>query len=462
MDIENPIDSAAVASPYETLLRAALMIPLSHYLLGLSLILIVFLYNFLEIHFLKDLFTGFRGQQVVLTFNPSSEVYREVVSKCRILHGSPHLQTAFLQFFGNPPRIFMTSDGGTIALDWVKNAEVEKPAFHVDDERQQDDKNPIIIIIPGLTSDSNSFYIRHLAFNMAKCGWKVVVSNHRGLGGVSITSDCLYNAGWTEDVRKVIDHLHCQYQEAPLFVVGTSIGANILICDRFMNRRLIQRFYNKALTIGLKDYAYSSYINDACTVIANLIMKICRLNTNVVLATTQHGGHLPFFEGLTAKSVWWVRAVDEFFGALRSSSLSHRKIEIPVSSVNPLESSIDQSPYMHVSEDGIVTAVSQEAAEMGTEHQENKVQNNTKETIPAEESIEKQNTKMGLTPERDISDIVAPVKRCLNQLSRQNRKSLWLLAYIAIITTWPVVGSALAVFLRKRFGGLFSRSSLRR
>ncbi|XP_020552832.1 uncharacterized protein LOC105172536 [Sesamum indicum] len=50
---------------------------------------------------------------------------------------------------------------------------------------------------------------------MAKHGWNVVVSNHRGLGGVSIT-----------------------------------------ICDRFINRKLAQRFYNKALTIGLKDYAH--------------------------------------------------------------------------------------------------------------------------------------------------------------------------------------------------------------
>ncbi|THG12900.1 hypothetical protein TEA_003717 [Camellia sinensis var. sinensis] len=71
-------------------------------------------------------------------------------------------------------------------------------------------------------------YIKHFAFKMANCGWNVVVSNHRGLGGISITSDCFYNAGWTEDIRKVIDHLHCKYPEAPLFVVGTSIGANIL------------------------------------------------------------------------------------------------------------------------------------------------------------------------------------------------------------------------------------------
>lgn len=44
-----------------------------------------------------------------------------------------------------------------------------------------------------------------------------------------LQSDCFYNAGWTEDVRKVIDHIHCQYPEAPLYVVGTSIGANILV-----------------------------------------------------------------------------------------------------------------------------------------------------------------------------------------------------------------------------------------
>ncbi|KAI3448346.1 hypothetical protein Pfo_005011 [Paulownia fortunei] len=572
MDSLNPIESAAVESPYEVLLRAASLIPISHYLLGFWLILIVFLYNFLEIHFLRDLFTGFRGQPVVLTFNPCSQVYRDVVSKCRILHGrylstpwlcSPHLQTVFLHYFGNAPvvnyrrQIFTTSDGGTLALDWVKNAEVKKQATQVNDAVQQDDKNPIIIIIPGLTSDSDSAYVKHLAFTMAKHGWNVVVSNHRGLGGVSITSDCFYNGGWTEDVRKVIDHVHCQYLEAPLYVVGTSIGANILvkylaedgtnapiigaaaicspwdllICDRFMNRGLVQRFYNKALAIGLKDYAQlheavlsrlsnwegvkksrsvrdfddcatrvlgnyetvdtyyrrcsssnfvgsvmvpilciSSLDDPVCTSEA-IPWDECRLNTNVVLATTQHGGHLPFFEGLTAKSVWWVRAVDEFFGALQSSSLSQRKKEMSVSSVNPLESSIDEAPYVLVLEDGMVTGVSDEVAEIEVRHQENLDQDKTEDTIHAEGCVlKKENTKIDLSqppdiansPERGISDIVAPVKKCLNQLSRQNRKSLWLLGYIAIITTWPVVGSVLSVFLRKRFQNLFSRASGRR
>ncbi|MFS7895506.1 putative alcohol O-acetyltransferase [Helianthus anomalus] len=92
-----------------------------------------------------------------------------------------------------------------------------------------DDETPIVIVIPGLTSDSSSAYLKHLAFSTAKRGWNVVICNHRGLGGISITSDCFYNAGWTNDLRDVIKQLHQEYPNAPLFAVGTSIGANILV-----------------------------------------------------------------------------------------------------------------------------------------------------------------------------------------------------------------------------------------
>ncbi|XP_028105681.1 embryogenesis-associated protein EMB8-like [Camellia sinensis] len=201
-------------SPYRLLLTAASLIPISHYLLGFLFICLVYLYNFLEIHILGDLFTGFTGQPVSLIFNSCSDVYQEVVSKCPVLHGR---------------QLFHLSDGGTMALDWLMNSNVSKASFQVTDAITKDDRTPIVIVIPGLTSDSASAYIKHFAFKMANCGWNVVVSNHRGLGGISITSDCFYNAGWTEDIRKVIDHLHCKYPEAPLFVVGTSIGANILV-----------------------------------------------------------------------------------------------------------------------------------------------------------------------------------------------------------------------------------------
>ncbi|XP_059648224.1 embryogenesis-associated protein EMB8-like isoform X1 [Cornus florida] len=559
MDCSNSIGSSD--SPYELLLRALSLIPISHYVLGFLCIFLAFVYYFLEMHILQDIFTGFRGQPVSLTFNSCSEVYQEVASKCPILHGrymatpwlaSPHLQTAFLSFFGRPPvfsyrrQLFHTSDGGTIALDWLMNSDVPESALQVSRALFKKDKTPIIIVIPGLTSDSASAYIKHLAFKMAQNGWNVVVSNHRGLGGISITSDCFYNAGWTDDIRKVIDHIHCLYSEAPLFAVGTSIGANILVkylgedginipivgaaaicspwdllvCDRFINRRLVQKFYDKVLTIGLKGYAHlhqsilsrladwegiikSRSVRDfdtyaTCLVgnfetvdtfyrhcssagfVGNVMVPLlcisalddpvctmeaipwdeCRLNKNIILATTSHGGHLAYFEGTTAKSLWWVRAVDEFLSVVHSSSLIHPKKEMQIpSSVGPLESSIDQVPYVNVMNDGMVTALgngqTMSLEDIPNEHMVQREQDDmflatrTNNHTTGEEKHSRGDTAQ--PPKQDIDSAVAPIRRCVDLLSQQSSKSIWLLVYIAIITTWPLVGSALLMFLKKKF-----------
>lgn len=543
--------AAASSSPYQLILTAALQIPIAHFFLGLALACLVFVYNFLEIHILRDLFTGFRGQPVVLTFNPSSELYQQVVSRCRVLHGrylstpwlsSPHLQTSFLSLYSRPlgfsyrRQLFRTADGGTLALDWLRNSDVLEDSFEVGNVTSKDDKTPILIVVPGLTSDSESSYIKHFTYKMAKSGWNVVISNHRGLGGVSLTSDCCYNAGWTEDLRKVVDHVHCQYPEALLFVAGCSLGANVvvkylgedgintpiagaavigcpwdlLVCDRFLNRKPVQHFYNKALVIGLKDYAQlhqtvvsrvadwegigkSRVLRDfdnhltrvaakfetvdtyyrrcsSCNYVGDVMVPLlcisaiddpvctgealpfdeCRANKNIVLAATQHGGHLAYYEGMTANSLWWVRAVHEFLIVLESSALVHRKKEVEMQippTLCPQESAIDQGPYVNIMEDGMVTAVGDD--------QITKVEDTDKEPLAHPEK--KQNMTLEthqsdhITEERDSEDTSVPVRRFVDQLSRHSRKSVWLLAYIAIMTTWPLVGSGIAFFWQKRF-----------
>ncbi|XP_055816330.1 embryogenesis-associated protein EMB8-like [Solanum dulcamara] len=544
-------------SPYVLMLKAAFLIPISHYLIGFLFLLLVYLYNFMEMYFIQDLFTGFRGQPVSLTFNSCCDLYHEVVSKCKILHGrfsstpwlcSPHLQTIFLQFFERESacnyqrQIFKTSDGGTIALDWLWNVNVKIPSIKVFDGVQSDDKTPIVLVIPGLTSDSNSAYVKHLAFKMAKSGWNVVVSNHRGLGEVSITSDRLYNAGWTEDARKVIDHLHTQYPQAPLFAVGTSIGANVLvkylgeegvntaivgavaICspwdlligDRFIKRRFVQTSYDKALGIGLKVYAelhrsslprltdwdsiskiccirdYDKHVTcvlnafetvdtyyrkvSCSSYIGNVRVPLlcitalddpvcsretipwdeCRANKNVVLATTQHGGHLGHLEGMTGKSLWWVRAVDEFLTALNSSSLILRE-KIQNNTVDSPLKSIDEAPYVNIREDGLVTAFSNEASgESGNEQlvkDDISVNNGTVQQEP--------NATTEFDPVRgpNINAMMVPVKNCLNQLSRRSKISMWVLACVAITTTWPILG---LLFYKKKLRNNFTSSSMKR
>ncbi|KAK8640385.1 hypothetical protein V6N13_008139 [Hibiscus sabdariffa] len=212
IDCEALAAKPSVASPYDLLFQALVLIPISHYFFLALFTSLAFLYSFLEIHFLHHLRTLFRGDPVTLTYNASSNLCQSLVSNCTILRGrysatpwlsSPHLQTAFLSLFGKAPpvtyrrQLFLALDGGTIALDWLTYSDVAEVSCLIDNSAAvKHDKTPIVVVIPGLTSDSSSAYVKHLAFNMAKNGWNVVVSNHRGLGGVSLTSDCFYNAGW--------------------------------------------------------------------------------------------------------------------------------------------------------------------------------------------------------------------------------------------------------------------------
>ncbi|KAL5844360.1 hypothetical protein ACOSQ4_010318 [Xanthoceras sorbifolium] len=104
---------AASASPYSLFFQALSSIPPSHYFLLALLTLLVFRYNFMEIHFLDDLFfTAFRGHSVSLTYHSSSILYQSITARCQLLHGwylrtpwlsSPYLQSAFLSLFGRAP-----------------------------------------------------------------------------------------------------------------------------------------------------------------------------------------------------------------------------------------------------------------------------------------------------------------------------------------------------------------------
>jgi len=110
-------DSASSSSAYWLLLQVLSLIPLCHYLLLAAFIFFSVLYNFLELHFFQDLFSGFAGSPVLLSYNSSSQIYHDVVSKCEVLRGryfatpwlcSPHLQTLFLNYFGTPPLLKYT------------------------------------------------------------------------------------------------------------------------------------------------------------------------------------------------------------------------------------------------------------------------------------------------------------------------------------------------------------------
>lgn len=56
----------------------------------------------------------------------------------------------------------------------------------------------------------------------------------------------------------------------------------------------------------------------------------------------------------------------------------------------------------------------------------------------------------------------SPLVRTLNQLSRATKTSVWLLTYIAIVTSWPWIGSALGSLFRGKIKRGLPASSTRR
>lgn len=132
-----------------------------------------------------------------------------------------------------------------------------------------------------------------------------------------------------------------------------------------------------------------------------------------------------------------------------------------------LDSSIDQYPHLHVAEDGIVTVASCEEKRDGIEDIKNLQmlsEGKTTEMLSnAEQEKHVTEAKSDFMSETcrtsgiakniqgvESPDITSPLRRFLNQISQQNSISIWLLAFIAIRTSWPLVGSITKFIFRKR------------
>lgn len=94
-----------------------------------------------------------------------------------------------------------------------------------------DDCSPMLIALHGLSGGSYELYLRHVLAPLVtkESGWKACVVNARGCAMSKVTSRMLFNARATWDVRQVVKWLHHRFPNRPLFAVGFSLGANILV-----------------------------------------------------------------------------------------------------------------------------------------------------------------------------------------------------------------------------------------
>eukprot|EP01024_Parvocaulis_polyphysoides_P007732 TRINITY_DN12279_c0_g2_i2.p1 TRINITY_DN12279_c0_g2~~TRINITY_DN12279_c0_g2_i2.p1 ORF type:complete len:261 (-),score=32.95 TRINITY_DN12279_c0_g2_i2:274-1056(-) len=68
-----------------------------------------------------------------------------------------------------------------------------------------------------------------MCYTAAKTGrYRCVVMNYRGEGGMPLTSPMTYAATKTEDIRLLVTHIHRQYPQSKISIIGYSIGSLIL------------------------------------------------------------------------------------------------------------------------------------------------------------------------------------------------------------------------------------------
>jgi len=126
----------------------------------------------------------------------------------------------------------MTQDGALIALDWelpVCDDELIKP------EEQEKEcllgviRRPVVLILHGINNDSSFGYIRALMRACTDRGWIAVGMNFRGCGGAPLTTPRGYTGAYTGDIRSVVQNITSRFNdEAKLFLVGNSLGANLI------------------------------------------------------------------------------------------------------------------------------------------------------------------------------------------------------------------------------------------
>jgi uncharacterized protein len=135
-----------------------------------------------------------------------------------------------------------------------------------------------------------------------------------------------------------------------------------------------------------------------------------------------------------------------------------------------LESTIDQSPYVNITQDGMLSPAVEdtltdnspshtnkemtESAITSTSEIDEAMENSSKDgevkiTKENENSLEKKNRDEYIG--KTVADVMYPIKRSVNELTKYQGKSIWLLAYIAFVTSWPLIGSLSFFFYRKRF-----------
>ncbi|CAG5928062.1 unnamed protein product [Menidia menidia] len=132
---------------------------------------------------------------------------------CAVLKSKPHVT------YRN--ELIRTVDGGQISLDWADN--------QASGAYPESSTRPTVLILPGLTGNSQQSYVLHAVSQATRHGYRCVVFNNRGFGGEELLTPITYCAANTSDLERVVQHVKGLYPHAPVLGAGVSLGGMILL-----------------------------------------------------------------------------------------------------------------------------------------------------------------------------------------------------------------------------------------
>ena len=138
--------------------------------------------------------------------------------------GNRHAQTMFTSlpwaYRYRPPlvrRILDLPDGDATAVDWLETT-LDLPG-----------KVPLLVILHGLESSSESAYARMLVEAAAAHQWRCCVLHFRDCGDYRNRLPRRYHAGETADIRYFLQQVMDDDQTGPIVAAGYSLGGNVLL-----------------------------------------------------------------------------------------------------------------------------------------------------------------------------------------------------------------------------------------
>ncbi len=131
-----------------------------------------------------------------------------------------HLQTLYSTIFRKPNPLeveieqFELSDGDFVDCHWYT-----RPT----------DPKAIVVLFHGLEGSYKSPYIEGMMRSLYSRGYWAVIMHFRGCGGRDNRLVRCYHSGDTGDAREWIASLKSRFGDTPIFAIGYSLGANMLL-----------------------------------------------------------------------------------------------------------------------------------------------------------------------------------------------------------------------------------------